>query len=155
MSAARKRDKRQADATPSADPAHSYISSSFTAQRLLAYAQHHWASLPRHEASTKIVQLNSDIGYMIHTEGHHASDRAHLAKIAAKNGVFPSEGEAKTWLEGTELSDEVNKGYAAASRQGIRGVPFFIFDKKFAGSGAVGEEGFEQMLEEVVAAEDA
>ncbi|KAL1410269.1 hypothetical protein Q8F55_004275 [Vanrija albida] len=133
-----------------ADPATSYISSSFTAQRLIAYAQRKWASLAPHDASAKIVKLNEDIMYMIHTDGHHASDRQHLAGIAARDGVFDSEADAKTWLEGTDLSDEVKKGYAAASGQGIRGVPFFIFDDKYAGSGAVGEEGFEQMLEQVV-----
>lgn len=78
-----------------------------------------------------------------HASGRDPSDITQLSELAVKHGIFPSTSEAETFLTGGKQMDaEVRKGYYDAQRMGISGVPFFVFDDKYAVSGAVGEEAF-------------
>lgn len=103
---------------------------------------HRLQTLALHKIPEKQSQLAEDLFLAYHTDGIHPSDTDVLARTAVKYDLFPSEQEAKTWLEGDECDEEVRKSYGAAQRMGVTGVPFFIVDNKYAISGAVGEDAF-------------
>ena len=88
-----------------------------------------------------------DVFSNYHEAGNQPGDKDKLSEIAVKHGVFPSIAAARSWLAGNELDTEVKKQYDQARAQGISGVPFFVFNDKFAESGAVGVEGFTKILE--------
>lgn len=103
-------------------------------------------TLALHKIPEKQADLAEDLFIAYHTDGIHPSDLDTLAKVAIKYELFPTEQEAKEWLEnGNEYDEEVKKGYNSAKSMGVSGVPFFIFDNKYAISGAVGEEAFTEV----------
>ena len=53
----------------------------------------------------------------------------------------------KQALEGNAYAQNVKEDIAAAEALGIRGVPFFVIDRKYAVSGAQSAEVFHQALE--------
>ncbi|HQZ13976.1 MAG TPA: DsbA family protein, partial [Devosia sp.] len=67
-----------------------------------------------------------------------------LADIAAQHGY--SRAEALQVMHDPEALAETHDIATAAAGQGIQGVPFFIFDGKFALSGAQPEEVFDRAL---------
>lgn len=68
--------------------------------------------------------------------------------------MFDSEDQAREWLAGNEYDEEVKKGYGMARGMGVTGVPFFIFENKWAISGAVGEEAFVDVSRSVISSYD-
>ncbi|WP_341836543.1 DsbA family oxidoreductase [Chitinophaga pollutisoli] len=78
------------------------------------------------------------------TEGKHIGETATLEAIAKAAGL-----DADAMLQGTEFTGEVRQDEAQAQQLGIRGVPFFVFDMKYAISGAQPVEVFDQTLEKV------
>lgn len=62
--------------------------------------------------------------------------------MAVKHGVFPDEKAAREWLDGKQCDKEVKKAYGTARDLGVTGVPFFVFQDKYAASGAMGTEEF-------------
>jgi predicted DsbA family dithiol-disulfide isomerase len=50
-------------------------------------------------------------------------------------------------LIGNQFADEVRWEIAEAGRLGVQGVPFFVFDRKYAISGAQEPQYFTQSLE--------
>ncbi len=78
------------------------------------------------------------------TEGKHIGDTAVLQSIAKEAGL-----DASPLLNGPAFSDEVRKDEAEARSLNIRGVPFFVFDMKYAISGAQPVDVFKQTLEKV------
>lgn len=78
------------------------------------------------------------------TEGKNTADHETLCAIGVEIGL--EENEIKSMLEGNEFSAEVNKDILEAQMVGARGVPFFVFDRKYAVSGAQDPATFEQVL---------
>ncbi|RPD42039.1 DsbA family oxidoreductase [Chitinophaga barathri] len=78
------------------------------------------------------------------TEGKHIGDAATLQALAAEAGL-----DASPLLNSSVFTDEVRKDEAEARSLNIRGVPFFVFDMKYAVSGAQPVEVFTQTLEKV------
>ena len=58
-------------------------------------------------------------------------------------------GQVQLLLSNDLYRDDVQASQLEAQRLGISGVPFFIFDQKFAVSGAQPRSVFEQVLERV------
>lgn len=81
------------------------------------------------------------------TEGKNTADHNILTEIGV--GIGLDEEEIKTMLNGNEFSAEVNKDILEAQMVGARGVPFFVFDRKYAVSGAQDPATFEQVLNTV------
>ena len=75
------------------------------------------------------------------------SDFDTLVTLADEVGV--SKEEARAVLNSNHYADEVNAEISEASQIGVRGVPFFVFDRKYAISGAQPEEIFTKTLETV------
>ncbi len=68
------------------------------------------------------------------TEGQNTADHKTLIKIGAALGL--DEAEIKQMLESNVYADAVQKDIYEANELGIRGVPFFLFNNKYAISGA-------------------
>jgi predicted DsbA family dithiol-disulfide isomerase len=68
------------------------------------------------------------------TEGEAIADRDTLARLAAEVGI--GEEAARAALAGGRYSSEVRGDEHTAARLGIRGVPFFVLDRRYGVSGA-------------------
>lgn len=68
------------------------------------------------------------------TEGKNMCDAATLLQLAKEIGL--DEKEAKEVINSDAYSAEVKKDVKEAYRIGVTGVPFFIFNRKYAVSGA-------------------
>src|SRR3954451_11410379 len=84
------------------------------------------------------------------TDGEPIGDREALARLAAEAGV--PEDAARAALAGGRYSAEVRADERTASRLGIRGVPFFVLDRRFGISGAQPAELLLEGLERAWAA---
>lgn len=123
------------------------MSQSHLAHRLTEYA-----------AQTKPsqqLQVAMDIFNLYHVEGIHLSNKDALAKIAVDNGLFDSTERAVTWLNGNGGNVEVKKMYGVAQKCGITAVPFFVFNDKYAASGAMGVEEFVNVSADISSARSA
>ncbi len=78
------------------------------------------------------------------TDGLNTADHAVLADLAAEVGLDPV--AAREALDNGAFNDVVNRDIDEARRLGITGVPFFVFDNKYAVSGAQPIEVFVQAL---------
>jgi len=117
------------------------ISNSHLTHRLLTYALLHF---PQRQ-----LALALDLFTAYHSDGIHPADIPTLAQLAAKHEIFSSPLDAEAWLEGSELDVEVKRAYVTARRLGVTGVPFFVFQDRWAASGAMGVEEFVQLLEDI------
>jgi predicted DsbA family dithiol-disulfide isomerase len=68
------------------------------------------------------------------TEGEPIGDRDTLARLATDVGI--GEEAARAALAGGRYSSEVRGDEHTAGRLGIRGVPFFVLDRRYGVSGA-------------------
>ena len=111
------------------------------AHRLIGWAQ-------RQRAADGLVEALFR-AYFI--DGRYLGDRGELAAIAAEAGFAAA--AAQTMLDGAEGVDEVRSMDARVRELGVTGVPFFIFDNRFAVSGAQEAEALVGVIEEALAAE--
>lgn len=79
------------------------------------------------------------------TEGKNVDDYSVLGEIARNTGIDYSEFEQMA--ENEEMVNEVRLDRYEASQLGIRGVPFFIFNNKYAISGAHPDLLFSETLQ--------
>lgn len=82
---------------------------------------------------------------------YEAFSEAFLIDTAAGLGV--PEDEVRETVDGERFSDEVEQDRAAALRLGARGVPFAVFDGRFAVPGAATVEGYRQAIDQAWGAE--
>jgi len=78
------------------------------------------------------------------TEGKDFGDHATLIEIGKEIGL--SEEDVKSALVNDALAEKVEQDILEASEIGVQGVPFFVFDRKYAVSGAQPPEYFLQAL---------
>lgn len=78
-------------------------------------------------------------------EGKNISDPAVLVELAVKNGLDAFAVE--NMLQGKDMAQEVTQDIEEAQELGVTGVPFFVFNRKLAVSGAQSEETFLSALE--------
>lgn len=81
------------------------------------------------------------------TEGKDVSDIATLTEIGLQAGLNPE--EIKETLHSNAYSQAVRLDIEEAQQIGVRGVPFFVFDRKYAVSGAQSPDVFSSTLETV------
>lgn len=79
------------------------------------------------------------------TEGKNIDDRQTLIKIAA--GVGLDKKETEEILDSEKFAYQVKQDEMAAKNIGVQGVPFFVFNNKYAVSGAQAPETFLEVLE--------
>ncbi len=81
------------------------------------------------------------------TEGKNIEDHATLAELAVSAGL--DRAEAKAVLESSRYADEVRADIDQAAAFGAGGVPFYVFNRQYAVSGAQPPEVFLEVLETV------
>lgn len=113
------------------------VANSFDAHRLSHFAKKHG----RQDA----VEERLFKAYF--TEGKNTADHGTLVSLAVEAGLNAE--EVRAMLAGTDFSDDVNRDIYEASQVGARGVPFFVFNNKYAVSGAQPSELFLQVLNKV------
>lgn len=78
------------------------------------------------------------------TEGANVDDSSTLRTLATEVGLDAT--QASALLAGDAFADEVRRDMTEARQNRISGVPFFVFDQKYAISGAQLPELFDQAL---------
>jgi len=78
------------------------------------------------------------------TDGKNIDDNATLIELGVAIGLDAQ--EIKQTLESNAYADEVKHDVAEAQYLGIRGVPFFVMDRKYGVSGAQAVPVFEDTL---------
>jgi predicted DsbA family dithiol-disulfide isomerase len=111
------------------------VANSFDAHRLIQFA--------------KTKKLGDEIEERLFkayfTEGKNMCDTTTLLELAKDVGL--SETETKEVLNTNAYSEEVEKDIEEATQIGVRGVPFFVFNRKYAVSGAQPSEAFVNVLQ--------
>lgn len=113
------------------------LANSFNAHRLLHLA--------------KKYNLANDLEELLFkaylTDGKNVNDFNTLVELGLEVGL--EEEEIKQVLYSDAFANEVKEDIAAANSIGVQGVPFFVFDNKYAVSGAQHVETFVKTLEKV------
>ena len=78
------------------------------------------------------------------TEGANIDDKSTLTKLATEVGL--ESGRVHQCLDSNEFSDKVDQDIYESRLIGVRGVPFFVVDRKYGISGAQPKEAFEQTI---------
>ncbi|HEX5026644.1 MAG TPA: DsbA family oxidoreductase [Agriterribacter sp.] len=84
--------------------------------------------------------------YAYFTEGKDFSDHETLVQLGINIGL--DEAETRQVLTGNAYADKVEQDISEAQHIGIRGVPFFVFDRKYAVSGAQPVDVFVNTLQQ-------
>jgi predicted DsbA family dithiol-disulfide isomerase len=111
------------------------VANSFDAHRLIQFAKTKGLG---DEAEERLFKA-----YFI--EGKDMCNADTLMALAKDMGL--NEAEAKEVISGTAFSDEVKKDIKEAEQIGVSGVPFFVFDRKYAVSGAQPSSQFLNVLQ--------
>ncbi|MNW01675.1 DSBA-like thioredoxin domain protein [compost metagenome] len=83
------------------------------------------------------------------TDGEDLNNGLTLIKLGTKAGL--EENEIRELLESEDLFvKEVQSDIKEAGEIGVQGVPFFVFDRKYAVSGAQPVDAFVQTIQEVL-----
>jgi predicted DsbA family dithiol-disulfide isomerase len=112
------------------------VANSFDAHRMVQFSKAHGKGDALEEALFKAY----------FTEGKDIADHAVLADLAVEAGL--NRKEAEDALADGSYADGVRRDILEARQIGVQGVPFFVFDRRFAVSGAQGSEVFLRALEE-------
>jgi predicted DsbA family dithiol-disulfide isomerase len=110
------------------------VANSFDAHRLIQYAK----TLKKgDEAEERLFKA-------YFTEGKNISDRSVLIDLAEDIGL--NKNEAEDVLKNDKFTENVNDDILEAAKIGVTGVPFFVFNRKYAVSGAQEAETFLDVL---------
>ncbi len=114
------------------------VANSFDAHRLIQFAKRKNVGDQMEEALFK--------AYFI--DGKNTADHATLLALAIEAGLDAD--ETKAILDSGIFADEVEADIELGSQIGVRGVPCFVFDRKYAVSGAQPSEVFLETMRKVV-----
>lgn len=109
----------------------------FNAHRLIQFAHQHGR---QDAAEEQLFKAKFE-------EGKHVGRKETLLEIAGAIGLDAAAAEQV--LNSDAYTNEVRADEAEAQALGIRGVPFFVFDRKYAVSGAQPVDVFGQTLQKV------
>jgi predicted DsbA family dithiol-disulfide isomerase len=108
-----------------------------------SYQAHRLLHLAKEEG--KQTQLKEALLKAHFSEGQDIGDIATLTTLALAVGL--EESKVTQLWQSQDKHEEVETDIYEATQLGIRGVPFFVFDRKYAVSGAQDSEVFLQVLE--------
>ena len=115
--------------------ANSILANSFNAHRLIQLAKTKGLGDDAEEALFKAY----------FTQAKNIDDNQTLIDVAISIGL--TEGEITRMLDSNEYASEVRNDEKTASDMGINGVPFFVFNHKYAVSGAQAPSAFLNVLQ--------
>lgn len=100
-----------------------------------------------HLAATYNLQneIEERLFYAYFTEGKNIGDLGVLFELGIAIGL--PEKELRDTLETNAFTDDVNQDFDQAKEFGIRGVPFFVINEKYAVSGAQHADLFTEVLQ--------
>ncbi|MGE5702921.1 MAG: DsbA family oxidoreductase, partial [Clostridia bacterium] len=113
------------------------MTNTFDAHRLTHYAND----------KGKAAQVTERLLKAYFIDSLHLGDHQVLAKLAAEAGL--DEAETLAMLKSDQYSEQVRQDQAKGAQLGIKGVPFFVFDSKYAVSGAQPSNVFGDILNKV------
>ncbi|WP_349774425.1 DsbA family oxidoreductase [Mesobacillus maritimus] len=114
------------------------LTNTFDAHRLVMFAKQ----------QGKMHEMTERILYAYFTESKHIGDHETLVELAVEVGL---DREAVANMLGSdEMKAEVHEDENLARQYGIRSVPFFLINKKYALTGAQPTETFVQALQKVL-----
>jgi protein disulfide-isomerase len=116
------------------------VGNSFDAHRLIQFA--------KKEGRADALEDRLMRGYF--AEGKDFSDVATLAALGREAGLDPAAVDA-TLADKEAFAANVREDVRESQRLGVTGVPFFVFNRKFAVSGAQETETFAKALEKAAA----
>lgn len=111
------------------------VANSFDAHRLSHLAK-------KHNVQDQLEEL---LFAAYFTEGKNTADHTVLAALGAKAGI-PAQ-EIQEVLGSSQFGEDVERDVQEAHSIGVRGVPFFVFDRKYAVSGAQAVDVFTQTMQ--------
>lgn len=114
------------------------IANSFQAHRIIQLAKKNGLS----------DQLEEIFFRAYFTDGENLADHATLKRLGISAGLL--ESDIQNTLEQQLFSEEIEADLSEARHIGIQGVPFFVFDRKYAVSGAQPIETFVETIQAVV-----
>ena len=106
---------------------------------------HRLAKLAEQEGFDKTVSESLLKAYFI--DGEKIGTEDVLLRIAEEAGI--SRDRAKEVLDSDEFADDVRMDIAEARQIGVKGVPFFVINRKYAISGAQPAEAFANALDKL------
>ena len=112
-------------------------SNTFDAHRLAKFAE-------KHGLEKEVTERLMD-GYFV--KGECIDTEEILVAIALEAGLNAE--ETKAMLHSDDFTDEVNRDIEEAQEVGVKGVPFFVINRKYAISGAQSTEAFVEALEKI------
>ena len=103
-----------------------------------------------HLAKKKNVQneMKEKLFHAYFTDGINIDDIEKLIELSHSLGIHRE--ECMVALHDAEILKEIHSDFSAAQAIGIRGVPYFVFDRKYAVSGAQEETIFENVIQEIL-----
>ncbi len=110
------------------------VANSFDAHRFSHLAKKHHL---QNEAEERLFKA-------YFTEGKNTADHNTIIQLGVDIGMDAS--EIKQMLESNEYADEVRNDLQEAQQVGVRGVPFFLINRKYAISGAQESSTFLESL---------
>ena len=113
------------------------LTNTFDAHRLMQYAA----------SKGKETEMNERLFFAHFTESKHLGDREILVELAEEIGL--DKKETAEMLESKLYTAEVRTDEQEGSLLGVRGVPFFVIDRKYGISGAQPTEVFLDTLKKV------
>lgn len=115
-------------------------SNTFDAHRLMKLAE------AEYDEET-VEQLNENLFSAYFTRNLVLADHSVLLSEALGAGL--KEEDVKRVLESDEYGTDVRKDEEEAARLGVRGVPYIVFNNKYAVPGAVSIDDFKSVIKEV------
>ncbi len=113
----------------------SVVANSFRAHQLLQFAN-----------SKGLGNEMKEILFKAHfTDAQNIDDRETLIDLGVKAGL--NREETEKLFSGEDFKNKVKEDEDAAKKLGIQGVPFFVFNRKYAVSGAQPAEKFLEVLQ--------
>ena len=113
------------------------MTNSFDAHRLAKWANTYGKE---HELTGRLMKA-------YFTDGLNIADYDTLVKLAGEVGL--DEEKARKVLESSEYGDQVKAEIQEGQQLGVRGVPFFVLNRKYGVSGAQPVEYFRQVLDKL------
>ena len=106
------------------------VANSFDAHRLIQLAK----------ANRKGDEMEERLFKAYFTEGKNTADHATLIQLGTEIGLDPA--TIKKVLASNEYADKVEQDIYEAQQIGVRGVPYFVLNDRYAVSGAQASETF-------------
>lgn len=116
----------------------SMVANSLNAHRVLHLAKKHQV---QNEMKEKLFHAHF-------TDGKNIDDKEFLIELASSLGIAAD--ETKKSFTDPEILKEIHHDFDEAQAIGIRGVPYFVFDRKYAVSGAQEVATFEKVIQEIL-----